>query len=81
MGVSKVCDDGLRYLTCCTRLRQLNLTQCAVGTEGVQDLLRALLPEKGCLEELNVDSCRSLSREERHAAGLGLQGLRKHFLL
>lgn len=76
-----MCDDGLRHLTCCTRLRQLNLTQCAVGSEGVQELLRALAPAKGCLQELNVDSCRSLSREERHAAGLGLQGLCRHFSL
>lgn len=79
--MSKVADDGLRYLTSCKRLRSLNVTQCAVGTEGVLDLLKALLPPKGALHELNVVSCRSLTREERHAAGLGLQGLRKHFNL
>uniref|UniRef100_A0A383W243 Uncharacterized protein n=1 Tax=Tetradesmus obliquus TaxID=3088 RepID=A0A383W243_TETOB len=67
-------DDGLRGLLGCSSLTTLDITSSSVTEEGLRELLSALPG----LEDLQLGSCRGLSRGARQAAAAGVGQLQRY---
>lgn len=73
---ARVGDEGIRGLRACMKLAALDVAACSVTEEGLSDLLSAL--PAGVLEEVHLESCRSVSRGARQAAARGVVQLQEY---
>lgn len=79
-GGPNVTDASAQALALCPRLTFINLAGTAVGEAGVRALVAAAV-KRGSADQLRLDigSCRSVGREVRQAAALGMAQLQQAF--